>query len=343
MQSNDTYWESLIGKFLSGNCQPDEERELQQWIDEAPENRKKFQSYQKTWNLTETFAHLESDEVEEGWNVVEKAIQQTENKTPKPRDTDQRRWITRYMVRAAAVLIILVLSGITLYRQFTLNPANTLIASEEMIRQHMLPDGSVIWLNEGTEIRYRTRFRTREVHLLRGEAFFDVQKDPDHPFQVLAPGSKTTVLGTRFNLRVDAETRDIDLFVEEGKVAFEAREKQETQQVITRGESAVLHSSTSSVEKKKTGDINTISWKTHQLVFDHQQLRDVIPLLEDFFDVHIEVSNPGTLDCHFRSTFDKPTLSEVLETLKISLNASITFSDSTWVITAPTCQNPDVQ
>ncbi len=343
MQSNDTYWESLIGKYLSGNCQPDEERELKDWIDSAPEHMKKFQSYQETWKLTAASAKLKFEDVKSGWEVVENSIRQNEDEAPQAKHSGQGNYLPKYFLRVAAVLIILVLSGITLYRQFTLNPASTLVAANESVSQHMLPDGSVIWLNKDSEIRYRTKFRTREVHLLRGEAFFDVQKDPDQPFQVMTPESKTTVLGTRFNLRVDQETGDVALFVEEGKVAFQGIGKQEVRQVITRGEGAIFHGQTRSIVKMDEADVNTISWKTQQLVFDHQQLREVIPLLENFFDTDIKVSNPGTLDCHFRSTFDKPTLSEVLETLKISLNATITFSGSTWVIDAPSCQNPDVQ
>jgi ferric-dicitrate binding protein FerR (iron transport regulator) len=207
----------------------------------------------------------------------------------------------------------------------------------------MLPDGSMIWLNAGSEVRYRNTFKSREVHLVRGEAFFDVQKDPGHPFQVITDGSRTTVLGTRFNLRLDGVSRDVVLFVEEGIVTFEDRKGMVPRQSVERGEGAILHAGGRSIEKLEDGDINTISWKTQHLVFDHTELREVIPMIENFFGIEIEVSNPGTLDCHFRSTFDQPTLSEVLETLRISLNATIAFSDSTWVITAPACQNPDRQ
>ena len=165
-----------------------------------------------------------------------------------------------------------------------------------------------------------------------------MRKDPDRPFEVYTPTSKTTVLGTRFNLRILDETKDIELFVEEGKVAFEHLEELNSANILQIGESALLSQETKTIQKQEIGDQNALSWKTQQLHFDHMEMRFVIPHLEKYFQVQFKVSDQGILECDFKSAFDKPTLKEVLETLKIGLNANIIFENGSYLIEATPCQ-----
>lgn len=341
MSSNQTYWESLIAKYLSGNYTPEEEIELHNWIQDNPDHQLQFEAYQKIWNASAKEISINKSDVREGWDIVSQSIQKNQiNDSLHNRSAKGFQWRQMYMLRAAAIALILILGGVTLYKQFLpLSPPLIYVSADtDLIEQHMLPDGSIVWLNSASEIKYDPLFEERAVVLIKGEAFFDVEKDPQKPFTVVANSSKTTVLGTRFNLRLIDLTKDVELFVEEGKVAFEIKDHKSSTHIVQLGESARLTAEVNKIDKETKGDVNQLSWKTKQLVFDHKEMKIVLPQIEKFFDVRFQVTDPDILDCTFKSTFDKPTLNEVLETLRIGLNAEIRIVEDYYLIDALPCR-----
>jgi ferric-dicitrate binding protein FerR (iron transport regulator) len=340
MNSNQTYWESLIGKYLSGNYTTEEEIELHNWIQADPDHQEAFERYQKIWNHSAKEISIGKSDVEEGWDVVSRSIQKDQSNGAIPKKSAKRiQWPSMYIVRTAAIVLILVLGGITLYKQLLPQKEAQIFVSADTneIEQHMLPDGSIVWINSASEIKYDPLFQEREVELIKGEAFFDVVKNPENPFSVITYLSKTTVLGTRFNLRLVDKSQDVELFVEEGKVAFEVHDQKSSTHIVQPGESAKLEAASQKIQKESNGDVNQLSWKTKQLVFDHKAMAVVLPQIEKYFGVRFQVTNPGILNCTFRSTFDKPTLNEVLETLRIGLNAKIHHTDDHYLIDALPC------
>lgn len=89
----------------------------------------------------------------------------------------------------------------------------------------VLPDGSIVQLNVGAEIEVAFTSATRTVHLLRGEALFEVAKDTAHPFVVDAGPLSVRAVGTAFSVRRD--TGEIDVLVTEGRVAVEFAQLQD--------------------------------------------------------------------------------------------------------------------
>lgn len=76
-------------------------------------------------------------------------------------------------------------------------------------RRVVLADGSVVMLAPASAIGVDVRDGHRDVHLLKGEAYFDVRHDPTHPFRVFAGRSRTRVLGTAFDVRLLAGRTDV--------------------------------------------------------------------------------------------------------------------------------------
>lgn len=111
-----------------------------------------------------------------------------------------------------------------------------------IIASHALPDGSTVTLNTGSAIATDFAAGRRHVTLLRGEAFFDVKPDRDHPFTVSGLSSEATVTGTAFSL--EAEAGEDRLTVAEGHVLFRSRREAEPVEVVA-GQTA------------KTGDATT--------------------------------------------------------------------------------------
>jgi ferric-dicitrate binding protein FerR (iron transport regulator) len=92
-----------------------------------------------------------------------------------------------------------------------------------------LPEGSKIWLNADSKLSYPVAFndKTREVYL-RGEAFFDIRKNPDKPFIIHLANGTIHVLGTSFNVRAYDDEDKIETSVSTGKVAFIPKSPRQT-------------------------------------------------------------------------------------------------------------------
>ena len=84
------------------------------------------------------------------------------------------------------------------------------------IREQELVDGSVLQINTDSQVNVEYSEGTRKIHLLRGEAHFDVAHDKDWPFQVYAGKGVVKAVGTAFSVRLEEEK--ISVIVTEGKV-----------------------------------------------------------------------------------------------------------------------------
>ena len=165
MNSNNTYWEALIGKYLSGNYSPEEEIEIQQWINSNAHNKEKFESYKKIWDSSYKEFSIDKSEIVEGWNVIESAILSSSQKEQiRKQPKSLFLWNRAYVLRTAAILLLVILGGITLYQNFKTHPEQIFVSSESgKSEQHMLPDGSIVWLNAASQIHYDQEFLERQV------------------------------------------------------------------------------------------------------------------------------------------------------------------------------------
>lgn len=84
-----------------------------------------------------------------------------------------------------------------------------------------LSDGSTVWLNADSELRYPSRFADERMVELTGEAFFDVERDELHPFVVRSGAMRTTVLGTTFNISAYADDHEVRTTLVSGSVLVE--------------------------------------------------------------------------------------------------------------------------
>lgn len=118
---------------------------------------------------------------------------------------------------------------------------DTVSAAPQTIKQLILKDGSEVYLNAGTRIRYHKNadVNKREIELLYGEARFDVTHDIHRPFIVYSRGIKTRVLGTQFTISAYADLPDIKVNVYRGKVAVSAGIKLLSQ--LVKGEGLVYN------------------------------------------------------------------------------------------------------
>ena len=130
-----------------------------------------------------------------------------------------------YTYKAAAILFIplLIFSVWQLVSNFSSNSGDYLTLETPMgsKMKTTLPDGTEVWQNAGTTLKYPSNFseRDRQVFLV-GEAYFHVKSDEKHPFHVQTPEGTVTVTGTRFNVSNYESDESYSVVLEEGKVSF---------------------------------------------------------------------------------------------------------------------------
>jgi len=184
--------------------------------------------------------------------------------------------------------------------------------------QLTLSDGSQVILNSGSELTYQKNFekKVREVHL-KGEAFFRVAEDPSRPFIVHAQKTRTTALGTSFNVKAYAgETLDVSLLT--GKVAVNSDEIIEKPVTLVPGEALKIDRQNGKVVKTDFNRDLVIGWTKKWIFFQKTPLLEAIRVLENWYGVQIEINNQPKDQVLLSGKFQDETLENVLEGLKFS-------------------------
>tara|TARA_B100000809_G_scaffold138551_1_gene136157 strand:- start:21411 stop:22607 length:1197 start_codon:yes stop_codon:yes gene_type:complete len=154
----------------------------------------------------------------------------------------------------------------------------------------VLSDGTKVFLNSGSSIKYPVKFiegKNREV-FLKGEAFFDVTKDRKHPFIVNANEIDITVLGTQFNVSYYPEDIEINTVLVEGSVALQKENSVVAPILLKPGYKASWNTAKKEMLVEKVDTAVYTAWKTGILYFKNIQFEVMKRKLERQFNVEIE-------------------------------------------------------
>ncbi|MRG45039.1 DUF4974 domain-containing protein [Chitinophaga sp. SYP-B3965] len=174
-----------------------------------------------------------------------------------------------------------------------------------------LSDGTQVWLNAASAIRYPTAFKGEKRTVeLRGEAYFEVAKDKTLPFIVkVRGGRKVEVLGTRFNVNSYEDEPFINTTLLEGSVKVENL-------VLKPGQQALINTSIKLIENADTE--KAIAWKNGLFNFENASLEEVMRQLARWYDIEV-VYEKGIPDIHFLGKLSKDiSLTGLIRTLRAS-------------------------
>jgi len=180
-----------------------------------------------------------------------------------------------------------------------------------------LPDGTEVWQNAGTTLKYPANFskRDREVFLV-GEAYFHVKSDEKNPFHVKSPEGTVTVTGTRFNVSNYASDNIYSVVLEEGKVSFKPQGCSE--EVKMQPLEQITFNKKSGELKKRSTDIEKFtSWKDGKLIFRNDSLEEIVTRLSRWYDADIRIVDPKSelVDYTFTMTVQQEPIDRVLQYL----------------------------
>ena len=201
----------------------------------------------------------------------------------------------------------------------------------------VLSDGTHVFLNSGTSLRYPVQFLKgfdRTV-FLTGEAYFDVAKDKEHPFTVHADELDIEVLGTKFNVSHYPEDTNINTVLVEGSVELHTKEgdRQHKEGTLLKpGFKAEWRKAGNDIAIEKVDTEIYTAWVQGKLVFRNTPFRKIRQALERKYNVTIKNRNKDLDGQLFDATFDIETIEEVLESFNKSYAIKYRIEDNEVII-----------
>lgn len=178
-----------------------------------------------------------------------------------------------------------------------------------------LPDGTAGMLNSGSQLTYSIPFTNNRNVKLEGEAWFEVERDKDHPFKISAGNSIVKVLGTSFNMSAYPNENYIEVVLQDGEVEF-LDDKGIERVSLLPSERLVLHNG--EIKKSVTDPAKYSAWKEGMLVFRGDPMAEVARRIERWYNIKINIADKELEKYSFRGTFEDDKLEDVLRFLTMT-------------------------
>lgn len=309
--------DELLVSFLLGEASEEQQAAALDWINTSTDNARYFQEFATIWEKSRELAATSTVDVDAAWErMKEKILQQDPVAIPQAKIVRMGGW------RRVAAMMALALTGALgwmLWRQWSGNQWVDLAAASSG-QQTFLPDSSKITLNKGAAITYPQAFagHTRRVKL-KGEAFFEVKRNPQQPFEVEVNKLTVTVLGTSFNIReTDSSTQ---IIVETGHVRVS--DGSQSIDLVAGEEINVLRKKGSWIKAPQPDKLYQY-YRTRSFTCDQTPLWKLVDVLNEAYDAQIVIVNPAIRDLPITTVFENQPLDQVLSIIQQTLNITIT-------------------
>jgi len=199
-----------------------------------------------------------------------------------------------------------------------------------------LADGSRVWLNAGSSLRFPVSFTdsTRRVYL-EGEGYFEVNHN-GKPFIVSSGSMDVRVLGTSFNVLAYPDEQQLVTTLVEGSVRIDLGGKESeavSSRILHPDDQAVISIANADIEVSKVNTSQYTSWIEGKLEFHNEDLDKVMKRLARWYDFKYEFENNGAKDFHFSARFDNSeNISTILEMLELTTDVKFELRENTIVV-----------
>ncbi|MCX6216676.1 FecR domain-containing protein [Spirosoma sp.] len=343
--------DALLGKFLAGETDPAESARVRQWLSTRTSgptepNPDDFDRFEHIWDAAEPDpTEVDTDaawrSVQQKMRVSDRNPARRQGPIVKPLPVLQPERRVPGMIslwRMAAMLTLLAGMGwlivkLRFYGQH--HPAEGMVAltANEQPISKTLPDGTHIFLNRHSTLRYPTAFaEERRDVTLTGEAFFEVTPDASRPFHIAARQSVVQVLGTSFTVR--AYDANVSVTVRTGKVRFSSGRKAV---LLTKNQKATFEASVDTMRRLPASP-NAFAYKTGVLVFDKEPLRDVVQAINQYYNADVQLANAKLGNCLLTTRFDKMPLATVLNVTAETLGLQVRYVGRQVILEGAGCQ-----
>ncbi|MFA7111067.1 MAG: FecR family protein [Bacilli bacterium] len=166
-----------------------------------------------------------------------------------------------------------------------------------------LSDGTNVWLNSDTKLKYLPKFsKNKRIVELSGEAYFEVVKDNNRPFIVKTEKMDMIVLGTHFNINAYPENKNTIATLNEGKIQIISANISE---ILIPNQQFIVNNETGEYHKRKVNANIYSSWVNGCFVFKDERLEDILDAVSRWYDIAVFYTNPDYKDIRYSMNINK--------------------------------------
>lgn len=186
--------------------------------------------------------------------------------------------------------------------------------------QLTLSDGTRVWLNSETQLKYPVGFidgESRQVELIYGEAYFEVSPSTEHKgsdFKVYNIQQEVQVLGTEFNIKAYKDETNIYTTLVEGKVAISTSK---TKQILAPNQQSILNTKTHNLSTSNIDVKGEVAWVNGEFILKNKNLAEIMKVLSRWYDMEVTFANKDLENERFIGVLGKEQdIVEILNTIK---------------------------
>lgn len=304
----------LLHKFGEGNCSPEEEKIIQEWLNDGSsdldEGNVSLDIKKNIWQKLEANIHFPAKVA---------------------------RMSPRYQLLKIAAIIIVVVSSAALFyfiKSGSSSSEITYMTNAHEQKRIFLSDSSVVFLSPSSMIKVTQPFPDdrRDIQL-SGEAFFEVAKDPSKPFTVITNNIRTTALGTSFKVTSFPDKNNISVALSYGRVLVQNHRSNRITDsfYLAPGEEIDYNKINKKIEKTKLVEKH-LSYKNNILYFKDAGIKEVVSKLEEFYDLKVKYDSLKDVKWRVSGEFDYEPVEIVMENIAFSCNINYKLIGDTLIL-----------
>ncbi|SEF96524.1 FecR family protein [Marinobacterium lutimaris] len=288
-----------------GDLTADEQTSFQRWINSSPEHKAEYEAMLEISAL--------GDQLPPDFAPSAASSADLSRVSPLPRALKRNKPF-RFAQAAVAAGFIVLAGGIFGWNQGYVPNAYTRYSTDNELRVADLPDGSQVEINRNSVISFANFRDRRSVTLSRGEAFFTVEHDAEHPFIVHAGDRDMIVTGTRFN--VWSYNGEVRVTLQEGAVRVQPQTNPESGSVNLEPGMQLVYTDDNLRSRVSPVDVEeALSWVDGKLVLDDLSLREALPLINRYLEEPVVLASPEVAELRVGGIYNTANIEQLVRTL----------------------------
>lgn len=321
----------LLERFLKGETTHDEERILVDWF-KSDVSRDELRNYiKRKWEIASN-SSIPTDLKERMFRKIQSRIESVAVEKK-----DVGRFSLRNIMRYAAIGLLVICAGLgghllTRYsRSVGVEKDYLVFAAKGQKASVVLPDGSKVWLNSDSEIKYTNLYGDGErIISLDGEAYFEVAKDSLNRFVVQAGDLAVEALGTSFNVKAYEEDNQAVVTLFQGKVKTSVGRDE----AFLLPDQAVTYLKNKGQLKKSTLNdaYRACLWRNNELAFNDEALSEIAVLLNRMYNIQVVFKSEKVKALRFTGVITNNSLDNIIELISLTSPIIYTSKGDTIII-----------
>jgi transmembrane sensor len=317
----------------SGSWSSEDDSEFATWLKADPSHTAAWSAFERLWRRVDT--------VRDDPKIL--AIRERAR-----RNAARGQWL-QWTWRVAGAVAASLVVGILAWRNdspsvvpFAHPPAVAPVPASALVRDAsteigersflVLPDGSKVTLNTASAVHADFTGQERRVTLVRGEAYFNVAKDPTRPFIVSAGPRQIIAVGTAFDVRLQDRQMKVTLVEGKVRVVRTLDQVQHRTAVMLEAGSALVASEDGVDHVERLDTARVTSWRSGKLVFDGERLADVVAEMNRYSREKLEIADPALEERKVSGVFEPTNVSAFAKAIESYGIARITEQTATTIV-----------